>query len=177
MLLGVAAWVKFIPVVVLPIWLARLRGRELAEAVVGLIALSVIVLGSLVAVVGAGSIGAMAHAISFQFDRGSLSSLWLGWGFGSLQPVAQAALLAAIVAATLAVRSSDRLRDDLPRLSAILAGILLLSQFAANYWTWAYLPWAIAPALLVLVPATEALEPRAATVSTLSAGAPAQLTN
>jgi cell division protein FtsW (lipid II flippase) len=112
---------------------------------------------------GVGSVGAMARALTFQFDRGSLSSLWIGWGLGSLQPVAQAALLAVVVGATLAVRRDDRLRDDLPRLAAILAGVLLLTQFAANYWTWAYLPWAIAPALLVLVPAHEVLQAKTAT--------------
>jgi hypothetical protein len=161
--LGVAAWVKLIPAVALPIWLARLRGRELGQAIAGLAALSALVLGSMVVLGGVGSVGAMARALTFQFDRGSLSSLWIGWGLGSLQPVAQAALLAVVVGATLAVRRDDRLRDDLPRLAAILAGVLLLTQFAANYWTWAYLPWAIAPALLVLVPAHEVLQAKTAT--------------
>jgi hypothetical protein len=154
--LAAAAWVKFVPVVALPIWLARLRGRELTNAIAGVAALSALVIGPLVALGGPGSISAMAHALSFQFGRGSLSSLW--WGLDQAQPVAQAALLAAVVAATLAVRGDDRLRDDLPRMAAILAGILLLTQFAANYWTWAYLPWAIAPALFVLVPAHGVLQ-------------------
>jgi hypothetical protein len=158
--LAVAAWVKFVPVVVMPIWLARLRGRQLAAALAGVAVLSFLVLGSLVALGGPGSLSAMAQALSFQFGRGSLSSLW--WGLDSFQPAAQAALLAIVVAATLAVRQDDRLRDDLPRLAAILAGVLLLTQFAANYWTWAYLPWAIAPALFVLVPAHEALQPERA---------------
>ncbi len=158
MWLGVGAWVKLTPAVALPIWLARLRGRELGQAIIGLAALSVLVLGSMVALGGFGSLGTMAHALSFQFGRGSLSSLWTGWGLGALQPVAQAAVLATVVGAALCVRRDEQLRDDLPRLAALLAGVLLLTQFAANYWTWAYLPWAIAPALLVLVPVGNAFQ-------------------
>jgi len=153
LLLGVAAWVKVIPVLALPIWLARMRGRAALESIAGLAVLSSALLGWMVLLGGPSSIAAMAHALSYQFDRGSLSSLWIGWGLGPLQPVAQAALVSAVVAATMAVRSDSSLRDDLPRLAALLAGTLLLAQVAANYWTWAYLPWAIAPALLLLVPA------------------------
>jgi hypothetical protein len=157
--LGIAAWVKLVPVVVLPIWLARIRGRELALALGSLAALSVVVLGGLAAIGGTDSIDAMAHALSYQFGRGSTSSLWIGWGLGSLQPLAQATLLAVVCAATLTVRWDDRLRDNLPRLAGLLACVLLLTQFAANYWTWAYLPWAIAPALLVMVPGRVAWRP------------------
>ncbi len=150
-LIGVAAWVKVIPLLALPLWLARMNRRGVARTLAGLAALSAILTGWIVALGGFSAIGTMVHALGFQFDRGSLSSLWVGFGLEWLQPAAEAALLAAIVAATLAVRRDRDLRDDLPRLAALLAGIILLSQIAANYWTWAYLPWAIAPALLILV--------------------------
>jgi hypothetical protein len=152
LLLGTAAWVKVVPVLALPIWLARMKRRGALEAVAGLAGLSALLVGWLVVLGGPGSIATMAKALAFQLGRGSLSSPWTGLGLGALQPVAQAALAALVVAATLAVRRDNELKDDLPRLASLLAGILLLAQFAANYWNWAYLPWALAPALVVLVP-------------------------
>jgi hypothetical protein len=151
-LLGVAAWVKVVPLLALPIWLARMGRRGALEAVAALAVFSAILLGWLVALGGASTLSTMARALAFQFDRGSLSSLWTGFGLDGLQPVAQAALVAVICASVLAVRGDGALRDDPRRLAAVLAGVILLAQFAANFWTWAYLPWALAPALVALVP-------------------------
>jgi hypothetical protein len=151
LLLGVAAWVKLTPVFALPIWLARMRGRELGTALAGLAALTAVILGGLVAIGGLGSVSSMADAIAFQFNRRSLFSLWTGLDLGALQPVAQALLIAAVAGATVAVRRDASLRDNPLRLAALLSGVMLLSQLAANYWTWAYLPWAIVPALPALV--------------------------
>lgn len=150
-LIGVAAWVKVIPLLALPVWLARMNRLGVARTVAGLAALSAILTGWIVALGGFSAIATMVHALGFQFERGSLSSLWVGFGLEWLQPAAEAALVAAVVAATLAVRRDRELRDDLSRLAGLLAGLILLSQVVANYWTWAYLPWAAAPALLVLV--------------------------
>lgn len=151
-LLGVAAWVKVVPVLALPIWLARMGRRGAIEASAALALFSAILLGWLVALGGVSTVSTMVHALAFQFDRGSLSSLWTGFGLDGLQPAAQAALVAAIAASVLAVRRDAALRDDPRRLAALLAGVILLAQFAANFWTWAYLPWALAPALVALVP-------------------------
>ena len=151
-LLGVAAWVKLTPVFALPIWLARMRGRELGRALAALAVLSAVVLGSLVALGGPGAVTSMGDAIAFQFERRSLFSLWTGLGLGKAQPLAEGLLFAVVVLATVSVRNDDALRSDPLRLAALLAGVLMLSQFAANYWTWSYLPWAITPALLVLAP-------------------------
>jgi hypothetical protein len=162
-LLGVAAWVKVIPVLALPIWLARLGRRSLLQVVAALAALSGAMVAAVVALDGTDAVSTMVHAIAFQFERASLSSLWTGLGLGPLQPVAQAAMLACIAAAVVAVRRERSLRDDLPRMAALLGGIMLAAQIAANYWTWAYLPWALAPMLLSLfapVPARRA-RPRA----------------
>lgn len=150
--LGIAAWVKVVPVLALPVWLARMGRRGALEAVAALALFSAALLGWLVALGGTAAVGAMAQALEFQVTRGSLSSLWIGFGLEGLQPVAQAALVAAVVAAALTVRRDPAARDDVRRLAALLAGIVLLAQVAANFWTWAYLPWALAPALLVLVP-------------------------
>jgi cytochrome bd-type quinol oxidase subunit 2 len=126
--------------------------RGALEAAAALALFSAIMLGWLVALGGASTLSTMARALAFQFDRGSLSSLWTGFGLEGLQPVAQAALVSVIVAAVLAVRRDGALRDDARRLAALLAGVILLAQLAANFWTWAYLPWALAPALVALVP-------------------------
>ena len=167
-LLGVAAWVKLSPVFALPIWLARLRGRQLLESLAMLAALSAAIVGGLVALGGADSVSAMVEALAFQLERGSLFSLWTGLGLGPLQPLAQALLIATIAGATLAVHRDPVLRSDPLRLAALLAGVLLLSQFAANYWTWSYLPWALVPALAVLTPAESGRE-------TSTEGAPAAI--
>jgi Glycosyltransferase family 87 len=160
-LLGLAAWVKVIPALALPIWLARLRRRSALQALAALAALSAALLGWLVAIGGPSGVPAMVHSLSFQFDRGSLHSLWVGLGLGVLQPGADALLVAALVAATLTVRRDETVRDDLRRMAALFAGVMLLSQIAANYWTWAYLPWALVPILLSLLAPSPARSARA----------------
>ena len=157
-LLGVAAWVKLSPVFALPIWLARMRGRQLVESAAMLATLSAAIVGGLVVLGGAGSVSAMIDALAFQFERVSLFSIWTGLGIGPLQPAAQALLIATIAIATLAVHRDPVLGNDPLRLAALLAGVLLMSQFAANYWTWSYLPWALVPALAVLAPAESGRE-------------------
>jgi Glycosyltransferase family 87 len=146
--LGVAAWVKVAPLLALPIWLARLSRRELATAIAALAGLSAALCGFLLILNGTAALSAMVHGLAFQAQRGSITSLWIGLGFSALQPVAGALLLALVAAATLAVRRDPKLKDDLPRMSALLAAVLLLSQITANYWTWAYLPWALVPLLV-----------------------------
>jgi len=154
MLLGVAAWAKLTPVVALPVWIARMDRRDALRAIAGLAGLSAVIAGGLVVLGGPGSLSTMANAVTFQFERRSLFSLLDGPGLGPLQAVAEAVLAASVVGMTLAVGRNQLLKDDPVRLAAMLAGLMLLSQLAANYWTWAYLPWVIAPAVLVLAPAS-----------------------
>jgi hypothetical protein len=154
MLLGVAAWVKVTPIVALPVWIARMGRREALQTIAGLVLLSAVILGGLLAIGGPGSVSTMVDAMRFQFERRSLFSLFgTGAGLGPVQAVVQALLLASVVGMTLAVRRDAALRDDPVRLAAMLTALMLLSQLAANYWSWAYTPWVIAPALLVLAPA------------------------
>lgn len=150
-LLGVAAWVKLVPALALPFWIARLSRRGGLQALAAVSAFSAVLLGWLVMIGGPGSLSAMLHGLTFQAGRGSLHSLWLGLGFSALQPAAEALLVAAVVAATLVVRRDPSLRGDLRRMAALFAAVILLSQIAANYWTWAYLPWALVPILLSLL--------------------------
>ena len=150
-LLGVAAWVKVLPLLALPIWLARLSGRAALRALGAIAVFSAVLVGWLLILGGPDAVTGMLDGLAFQIQRGSLHSLWLGLGLTALQPIAIAALLAAIVAATVAVRRDVELRGDLRRMAALFAGVMLVAQIAANYWTWAYLPWALVPLLLSLL--------------------------
>ncbi len=150
-LLGVAAWVKVLPLLALPIWLARLSGRAALRALAAIAALSALLVSWLLVLGGVGAVTDMLNGLAFQVGRGSLHSLWLGLDITELQPIWSAALLAAIVAATLAVRRESALRGDLRRMAALFAAVMLIAQIAANYWTWAYLPWALVPLLLSLL--------------------------
>jgi hypothetical protein len=150
-LLAVAAWVKVIPVLALPIWLARMPRRAALQAVGVIAALSGALLGVLVALAGPGAVPAMLKALTFQLQRSSLHSLWEGLHLPALQPPVEAALIAAIAAAVVAVRRDESLRGDLCRVAALLAGIELIALVAANYWTWAYMPWVAVPVLLSLL--------------------------
>ena len=159
LILGVAAWVKIIPVLVLPMWLARMSRRGVLQSIAALVLLSVVVLGAMVALGGPGSVPAMFKAMIFQMDRGSLRSLWVGVGIGALKPLAQAILIAAVVASVIAVRRDRSLGSSLPRMAALLAGIELIAQITANYSTWAYLPWAMVPMLASLLAPAAATSP------------------
>jgi hypothetical protein len=151
LMLGVAAWVKVIPVLALPVWLARMERRAALRAIGVLALLSAALLGLLVALGGLGAIPAMLKALAFQLERSSLHSLWVGMGWGTFQPAAEAVLLAAIAAAFVVVRRDRSLGSDLCRVAALLAGIELIAQIAGNYWTWAYMPWVAVPVLLSLL--------------------------
>ena len=159
-LLGLAAWVKVLPLLALPLWLARMSLRSALLALAGIAALSAVMAGWLLAIGGQGALTGMLDGLSFQLQRGSLHSLWIGLGIGALQPVAAAALVATVCTATLAVHRERELRSDLRRMAALFAAVMLIAQIAANYWTWAYLPWALVPILLSLLAPT-ALVPSA----------------
>jgi hypothetical protein len=100
----------------------------------------------------------MVDALSFQFQRASFHAPWRPFGLSWLQIILQAALLALLALATVRAWRNRSLRTDLPRLAGLSGALLLGAQLTANYWTWAYLPWAfpcIAAALLIAQPRTQ----------------------
>lgn len=152
-----AGWFKLVPFALLPVWLARLHGRRLAAALALLAVSAIATWGMLVALGGAGAPARMLHAMAFQLDRRSLHAPWSLLGIEWLQPLAQAAVLALIAAATVRVRREPALADDPARLAALTGAVLLGLQLCGNYWTYLYLAWALPPILLsLLAPVREA---------------------
>jgi hypothetical protein len=144
----VAGWFKVVPFALLPIWLARLRGRRLLAAL-GLIAASAAAtLAALVALGGTSAPGEMLHAVAYQAERRTLNSPWTVLGVEWLQPLGQAAVLALIAGATVRVRRDAALADDPMRLAALAGAVLLGLQLTANYWTYLYLAWVV-PCIVV----------------------------
>jgi hypothetical protein len=146
-----AGWFKVVPFALLPIWLARLRGRRLAAAfglIAGSTALTLVVL---VALGGTGAPHAMLHAVAYQVERRTLHApltlLHLEW----LQPLAQAAVLALIAGATVRVRRDAALAADPVRLAALAGAVLLGLQLTGNYWTFLYLAWVVPCAIAGLL--------------------------
>jgi len=138
-----AGWFKVVPFALLPIWLARLRGRRLAAAL-ALVALSVAVtVVALVVLGGAGAPMRMLRAVAYQADRRTLHSPWTLLGIEWLQPLGQAAVLALIAGATVRARRGAALAGDPARLGALAAAVLLALQLSGNYWTYLYLAWAV----------------------------------
>lgn len=138
-----AGWFKVVPFALLPIWLARLRGRRLAGALAVVAASAAATLVALVALGGGDAPAQMLHAIAYQAERRTLHSPWTLLGLEWLQPLAQAAVLALVAGATVRVRRDAALADDALRLAALAGAVLLGLQLAANYWTYLYLAWAV----------------------------------
>jgi hypothetical protein len=93
----------------------------------------------------------MADAISFQLTRGSLLSVWSLLDVPALQVAAQAAIVALVVAAAVAVRRNRALAADPVRLAALSAAILIGVQLSASYATFAYVAWAFPPLAVALL--------------------------
>lgn len=158
-----AGWFKLVPFALLPIWLARLRGRRLATALALTAASAAATWALLVALGGAGAPARMLHAMAYQLDRRTLHSPWTLLGIEWLQPLGEAAVLALIAAATVRVRREPELANDPTRLAALTGAVLLGLQLCGNYWTYLYLAWALpCIALALLAPdAPEAAPQRA----------------
>jgi hypothetical protein len=140
-LLAVAGWFKLAPFALVPVWLAPHRGKPLRRAVAALAAVSIAMVALVVALGGLHGPVAMAHAISYQFDRGSLQSPWVALGITSLQPVGQAVVLALIAGAVVRLRRDPELVYEPRCIAALAAAILIALQLVANYWTFLYLAW------------------------------------
>lgn len=139
--LSAAAWAKVVPVFALPLWIARFRGSELRRALIPPVALTVLMLGLLLALGGTNGVQEMIEAIAFQSDRGAQLSFWVVTGAPALQVIVQAAGFALAAAAAVAVWRFDAVASSLVRVSALAAAVLLVFQIGASYWSYAYLPW------------------------------------
>jgi hypothetical protein len=139
--LALAGWFKLAPFALLPVWLAPLHGAPLRRAIAAALAVSAAALALVIALGGVHGPVAMAHAMAYQFDRGSLQSLWITLGLGGLQPFGQAAALALIVAVAVELRRRPVLSADPGRVAAVSGAILIALQLVANYWSFLYLAW------------------------------------
>jgi hypothetical protein len=138
-LLTLSGLIKIAPASALIPWLARLRGRALARAlllVVALVAASVVLI---LLLGGADGVHRAFDALRFQFERGSWFSVWRQSGSEALRVILQALTVAAAVTVGVAARREPDM--SLARLAALGGVIVALLQLSANYWTFAYLPW------------------------------------
>jgi hypothetical protein len=142
-LLAVAGWFKLAPFALLPVSLAPLRGRRLLGAIGAIAAVSAVSLGILLALGGIHGPSEMAHAVAYQFSRGSLQSVWSALGIEGLQPVGQACVLGLIAGAVVKLRREPELARDRARMAALSASVLIGMQLAADYWAFLYLVWIV----------------------------------
>jgi len=172
LLLAMAVWVKLVPLILLAVWVPY-RRRDLNRACIAPVVLSVALTGLLLALDGPTGISAMVSAMAFQFQRGSFFAPWYTFDVGWLQPLAQAAVLALLLTFVLLLRADRAARQDIVRLSAIAAALLLGMQLAANYWTWSYLPWVLPFLLLALLLADSPTSSALSTPATRARRSPA----
>jgi hypothetical protein len=154
--LAIAGWVKLGPLVVLPAWIARERGRSLTRAALAATAATAGVIGWVLALGGLAGLGDMVDAVSFQAQRGSLLSLWALTGSDAAQVAVQAAVATLVVAGVAQVRRDPTFAADPRRVAALAAALLLGTQLAANYWSYTYLTWAFPLVALALLRAPRA---------------------
>jgi len=170
--LSAATWFKLAPLAVVPLLLARLRGRVLLSAAAAVAVVSATMLGVLIALGGVGAPGRMLSAMSFQFTRSSPHTLWAVVGSVPLQQLAQAAVLALIAGASVRLARDGALADDRFRIAAVVGAILIGIQITANYWNYMYLIWALPFIVLWLFAGGEAA-PLPAAMSRSGAGSAA----
>lgn len=142
-MLSCAAWLKAVPAVLLPLWLAAHRGTALARACVACVLVSAAMVGAVLALGGLGGPGQMIHDMGFQLSRQSPQTLWNFLGSVPLQQLAQAATLALLAGGMVRVWRDRDLARDRARFSGLCAAVLLGVQISGNYWTFMYLAWVL----------------------------------
>jgi hypothetical protein len=150
-LLAGAGVAKLAPLVLLPLWLARLRGAALLRA---LAAAAAVALATLLALVAFGGLHApldMTHAMSFQASRRSMMSLWTTLDLQPLQPLAQAVTLAVALGGAALVALDRELARDPRRVAGLVTAVLAALQLQANHWAPLYLLWLAPPAMVALL--------------------------
>lgn len=152
------AWFKLIPIVLVPLVLAPLRGRRLVGAILAVLVVSAVALVPLVALGGPGAFATMAHAVGYQAVRASPQSLWALTGSVPLQQLVQAATLAMVAGATVRLWRAPGLAADRTRIAALCAALVIGLQLSASYWTYMYFSWALPGLMLSLLWADPARE-------------------
>jgi hypothetical protein len=150
-LLMTAGLAKIAPLVLLPLWLARLRGAALRRALLACAAAGALTLAGLVAVGGARGPLDMLHAMTFQASRASVASIWTSFGLQAAQPVVQAAALAIALGGAVLVLADRAVARDPRRVAGLVTATLAALQLAANHWTPLYLCWLAPPAFVALL--------------------------
>ena len=144
-MLAAATWFKLAPAVLIPPFLASLRGRRLSGALAVIAGVSVGMLAVLLALGGAAGVRDMIQAVGWQFHRGSPQSLWAVLGLGALQPLGQATVLGLIAGASVLVRGDEAFSEQPVRVAALVAAVIIALQLSADYWAFLYLAWIVPP--------------------------------
>jgi hypothetical protein len=142
---------KLAPLVLMPLWLARLRGAELRRAIAASAAVGFVVLAGLVVLGGLHGPAAMADAISFQFSRKSELSTWTALNLQPLQPFAQGLTLAVALGGAVLVWLDRDVARDPRRVAGLVAAVLAGLQVSANHWAPLYLLWLAPPVIVALL--------------------------
>lgn len=170
-LVMLAGSAKLAPLVLMPLWLARFRGRALVVATAASAAVGAAVLAGLVAVGGLHGPLDMADALAFQFSRVSELSVWTQVPLvAPLQPLAQGLTLAAALGGATLVLLDRDVAHDPRRVAALVTAVLAGLQLSANHWAPMYVLWLAPPVMLALAGPLGAAAPARA-----RAGAPVAL--
>jgi hypothetical protein len=174
-LLALAGLAKVAPLVLLPLWLARLRGAALIRALAACAACAAVVLAGLLALGGLHGPLDMVHAMAFQLSRRSMMSIWTAIGIESLQPLMQGLALAIALGGATLVWLDRSVAADPRRVAGLVAATLGALQLAANHWAPLYLIWLAPPAMVALLGPLGARTTPAPTEAPAAAPAPPQL--
>jgi Glycosyltransferase family 87 len=142
-LLALGGWFKLVPLALLPLGLARLRGKTLVRALATVLAVSAPMLALMLALGGIRGVGLMIDGLRFQETRVSAHNLWTTIGSVPLQQITQAATLALIAGAAVRLRRDPELAGDRARIAALCGAVLLGVQISANYWSFMYTAWVV----------------------------------
>lgn len=150
-LLALAGLAKVAPLVLLPLWLARLRGAALARALIACAATGAVVLAALVAIGGLSGPADMVHAMGFQLSRRSMMSIWTAIGIEPTQPLMQGAAVALALGGATLVWLDRAVAADPRRVAGLFTAVLGALQLSANHWAPLYLVWLVPPAMVALL--------------------------
>jgi hypothetical protein len=159
--LGAAAWFKLVPLALLPLWIAPMDRRRRVRALGGIVLVSLPALAAVIALGGLDGPGLMMQGIAYQSSRPPLNSLWAAIGSVPGQQLTQAATLALIAGAVVALRRDRALADDRRRFAALCAAVMLGLQMSSSYWSFMYLVWAL-PFLLLMMFSDASADPAVA---------------